>query len=90
MRDQSALPEVYPKSGDETCYFLTRKASSGNKSKMMVKVMVTEQRAPQNHCMDAEECKNLNPYSEVKMAPAESPNKGNSHWQPQPTTVKNS
>jgi hypothetical protein len=90
IRDQSVLPEAYPKSGEETCYFLTRKASSGGKSRMLVKVTVTEESAPQNHCIDVEESKNNIPYNEVKITTAESPSKGNSHWQPWPTTVKNS
>jgi hypothetical protein len=85
-REQAALPEGYPISGDETCYFLTRKASSAGKSKMVVKVTVSEERAPHNHCNDVDESKKSNLFKEVKIAPTESsPSKGNSHWQTRPT-----
>lgn len=92
------LPEAYPKSvGDETCYFLTRKPSSSGKSKMMVKVTVTEESVPQNHCTDVEKSEKnekeiAKKYKEVKITTAESPTKakGNPHWPPRPTAVKNS
>ena len=92
------LPEAYPRlGGEETCYFLTRKASSGGKSKMMVNVTVTEESVPQNHRTDVEESEKnekeiAKNYNEVKISTTESPTKakGNSHWQPRPTAVKNS
>ena len=91
MRDQSVLPDAYPRSGDDTCYFLTRKASSAGKSKMVVKVTVTEENASPNHRLEkVEDSRKNNPYYEVKITPAESNSKGNSHWQARQTTVKNS
>ena len=65
---------------------------------MMVKVTVTEESIPQNHCTEIEEseinkkeiAKNFD--NEVKITTAESQTKakGNSNWQTRPTAVKNS
>ena len=53
---------------------------------MVVKVTVSEERAPQNHFNDVDESKKSNLFKEVKIAPTESSSsKGNSHWQTRPT-----
>ena len=80
-RDQSALPDVYPVTGDETCYFLTKKTSNG-KNKITVKVTVTEQTTVTPvTCLRAESPKKHNNSVPV-IAPAASPNSGKSFWRP--------
>ena len=63
---------------------------------MMVKVTVTEESIPQNHCTDIEEseiskkeiAKNFD--NEVKTtAESQTKAKGNSNWQPRPSAAKN-